>query len=302
MRFSIVIPIYNSSEYLSCCLNSILEQSVADWECILVNDGSTDDSSQICDTYAGRDSRFRVFHMPNRGVSSARNVGIRMAAGEYLTFVDSDDTVDSNYLRCLVNNVFDDVELVVSGYRRYNANQELSYSTSESITGVINSSDFLTQLYQPSICEYAGYICGKLYKLSVLKQNNIYFDEDVFYNEDRLFLCRYLCSISGNVSWNMKQTYNYYIRQTSASNSLSSRSLGRYLTDLTASMRMRELVLVKNSKLAFYADYSLIQSYHRICEIIGKDGKLVLKGRIKLIIMNTIGWINYYRIMNKSTN
>ena len=102
-QVSIIIPVYNSENTLRRCLNSVLAQTFTDFECLLVDDGSTDDSGRICDEYAEKDKRFRVFHKENGGVSSARNVGLDNASGEWITFVDSDDWIEGSFLDSLLN-------------------------------------------------------------------------------------------------------------------------------------------------------------------------------------------------------
>ena len=99
---SIIVPVYNVEKYINRCIDSILAQTFTDWECILVVDGSPDKSGEICDEYSARDSRIRVIHKPNGGVSSARNVGINLATGEWITFVDSDDFIDADSLFSMV--------------------------------------------------------------------------------------------------------------------------------------------------------------------------------------------------------
>ena len=93
---TIIVPIYNTENYLSECIDSILNQSYKDIELILINDGSTDNSSSICDEYSSKDKRIKVIHIENRGVSYARNIGLSIAKGEYITFVDSDDFVSND--------------------------------------------------------------------------------------------------------------------------------------------------------------------------------------------------------------
>ena len=97
-KVSIIVPIYNSEAHLSRCIDSILAQTLTDFELILVNDGSQDNSGKICDNYAQKDSRIIVLHKENGGTSSARNVGLKKSRGEYITFVDSDDTIYPHYL------------------------------------------------------------------------------------------------------------------------------------------------------------------------------------------------------------
>ena len=99
---SIIIPVYRSEKYLRECVESILYQTYTSWELILVDDGSPDKSGMLCDEYTAKDSRIRVIHKGNEGVGAARNAGIEMATGDRLCFIDSDDTVEPNYLEALV--------------------------------------------------------------------------------------------------------------------------------------------------------------------------------------------------------
>ena len=101
VQVSVIIPIYNVEKYLEDCINSILEQTFQNYEAILVDDGSTDKCGEICDEYAKKDSRIKVVHTENQGLSEARNTGILLAKGKYLAFVDSDDFVRNDFLQKL---------------------------------------------------------------------------------------------------------------------------------------------------------------------------------------------------------
>lgn len=107
MQFSVIVPVYNVEKYLDTCVQSILKQSFADYELILVDDGSTDRSGELCDEYGKKDSRVKVIHQDNGGLSCARNTGIKAAAGDYLIFIDSDDWIDSNALEAFDGIVVD---------------------------------------------------------------------------------------------------------------------------------------------------------------------------------------------------
>ena len=100
-KISVIVPVYNTEKYLDRCIQSILAQTYTDFELLLINDGSTDSSGAICDKYAKQDVRVRVFHKENGGASSARNMGLDNAKGEWVTFCDSDDTLKQNALECL---------------------------------------------------------------------------------------------------------------------------------------------------------------------------------------------------------
>ena len=98
---SIIIPIYNVEKYMEKCLNSVVNQTYNNIEIILIDDGSKDKSREICDNYAKKDNRIKVVHKENNGVSSARNTGIDMSKGKYITFIDSDDYIDTDYIETL---------------------------------------------------------------------------------------------------------------------------------------------------------------------------------------------------------
>ena len=102
-KISIIVPVYNVEQYLRRCIDSILNQSFADFELLLIDDGSKDKSGAICDEYAAKDSRIRVFHKENGGVSSARNIGLENARGEWLSFIDGDDVITEGYFNIREN-------------------------------------------------------------------------------------------------------------------------------------------------------------------------------------------------------
>lgn len=119
MKVSVIIPVYNKIRYLSGLLEQVRGQTLRDFECLLIDDGSTDGSGEVCDEFAARDSRFRVFHIPNGGVSHARNVGLDTAQGEYVTFIDSDDSIHPDLLQrlshCAESN---DVPMVIGNLQK----------------------------------------------------------------------------------------------------------------------------------------------------------------------------------------
>lgn len=115
---SIIVPVYNVELYLRQCLDSILSQTFKDWECILIDDGSTDSSPSICDEYVSRDSRFKVAHKINEGLSSARNEALKLAKGEYIGFVDSDDWIEPEMYEVLYSNIKEyNADISMVGYR-----------------------------------------------------------------------------------------------------------------------------------------------------------------------------------------
>ena len=125
---SIIVPIYNVENYLRQCLDSIMSQTYQNFECLLINDGSPDNSADICREYVEKDSRFHYFEKENGGVSSARNLGIERSKGQYITFIDSDDWVESNYLEVLYKSLIDEkADVAVSTYKQFNMDDNNYY-------------------------------------------------------------------------------------------------------------------------------------------------------------------------------
>ena len=115
IEVSVIVPVYNASKYLEACIESILNQNNKSFELLLIDDGSTDSSGEICDCFAIKDDRIKVIHKSNGGVSSARNIGLEMAKGKWLAFVDSDDTVDKEYLT--ISDESKDSDIIEKGYK-----------------------------------------------------------------------------------------------------------------------------------------------------------------------------------------
>lgn len=193
---TIIVPVYNTDKYLRKCIESILSQSFTDWECILVDDGSTDGSPQICDDYAKRDNRIKVFHKENGGVSSARNVGLRNAMGDYICFVDSDDYITPNHLFDFAHNASNS-DIVFQGYTLVEGEVERSNSFTENVqiakTGIEIDNLLMT------ITELIGFIATICIKTDVIKNNNITFNESIHFREDELFTFNILAKVSSVV-------------------------------------------------------------------------------------------------------
>ena len=212
---SIIIPVYNVAAYLPTCIESVQNQSFKEIEILLVNDGSTDDSPQICDQYALGDSRIRVIHQKNRGVSCARNAGIDVAQGHYITFVDSDDWVAPDYLRLLYEALQNTPEASISFCEYYNVKDGV-----ETINAPFNESriykanEAIGELYQDQ--KIKNYIWGKLYRKVLFE--NIRFPEDRSICEDMAILYL-LFYAAGTIIHIPAPAYYYLTRSDSSLNS-----------------------------------------------------------------------------------
>lgn len=179
--FSIIIPVYNVAPYLRECLDSVLAQTLDDWEAICIDDGSTDDSGSILDEYALRDSRFRVIHQPNAGVSVARNKALDETKGEWLAFLDSDDLLERDFFEKLLNaaNVAK-ADLAIGGVIRFGDNRDGFYVGPQT-DGSYAPEDLYVKYN--SLCAWSW---GKIYKQSLWSK--IRFPMGMAYSEDRYVL------------------------------------------------------------------------------------------------------------------
>ena len=208
-RLSIVIPVYNVEDYLPRCLDSILSQKFSAFEVILVDDGSKDSSSEICDVYSVKDSRFRTLHKKNGGVSAARNSGLQLAKGEYVMFVDSDDALSPDSLEKMFEIVDNgNVDLVVGGFNSY------LDTTLTDVYGPKSSSsnEHIYSFFDDAMNEYGELFrspWAKLYKRSIITRNSLSFNESLSYAEDKLFVYSYLCHIETAAMLQLP-VYEYY--------------------------------------------------------------------------------------------
>ncbi len=218
-RISIIIPVYNAEDYLSRCLDSILEQSFPSYEVILVDDGSSDSSGLICDRYSASDSRFRTIHKKNGGVSSARNAGINLAKGEYLMFVDSDDALLPDALDRLMEGVVGE-DIVIGGYATF-INQVPEKEVLPLRSHSYNSAE-MTAFFDDNIkknCEMLDAPWSKLFKRKRI--GDLRFCEDLSYAEDKLFVFSFLLTCRSACTCDVP-VYAYYIRSGSLGSDISS--------------------------------------------------------------------------------
>lgn len=188
---SIIIPCYNIAQHLPTCIQSVLLQTFTDFELLLINDGSTDTTLQICEQFAANDSRIKVFTHQNKGVSYTRNRGIKEAKGEYIMFVDGDDYVERDYIEKHLIDLEENC-ITLSGFlNEKNGVITKNYNFKRILAGAdvktIQKNDILQLLKHDALSTP----CCKLYSLKVIQKENIFFDEGVSYQEDLLFNIAY---------------------------------------------------------------------------------------------------------------
>lgn len=208
---SIIVPVYNVEEYLDECVESLVNQTYPDIEIILVDDGSPDNCAHMCDAWAKRDSRIKVIHKENGGVSSARNAGLDIANGEWIWFVDSDDIAEKNALEDLLSNT-DDADLIVFA----------------SITDELYTKDenFFDEYYFKYRFGFEPW--NKLYKKSIIKDNSLRFDTQETVGEDLLFNITYY-QYANTYRFIKPNYYHYRVRESSAMHSNSEKRIEQQL-------------------------------------------------------------------------
>lgn len=210
-KVSIIVPVYKAEPYLHRCIDSILAQTFTDWELLLIDDGSPDRSGEICDEYAKKDKRIRVFHKENGGVSSARNLGLEKMRGEYVMFVDSDDWIDVNTLDvCLDKIRTKHLDILQYSWKRVNEEgQVLKEKVIKS--EVLELGDFVNNA-NFNVC-----VGGNFINTSIIRKNRLRFDTELKLGEDQVFIITAL-SYAERIQSIPNTFYNYYFNSESATN------------------------------------------------------------------------------------
>lgn len=211
---SIIVPVYNSKAHLECCVTSILNQSYKQFELLLIDDGSTDGSSELCDELLQKSEKIRVIHKENGGVSSARNAGLDMASGDYIVFVDSDDVISNNYVETFIESshkgdlilgmiedvYFDDTGSIIKRHTR---------NVDAPDCGILADEYYkLLELLRVPVV--------KLYKRDIIELNHIRFDENLSVAEDQVFNFAYYKHIK-TYFFETRSVYKYYHQYNSSS-------------------------------------------------------------------------------------
>ena len=249
---SVVLPVYNVERYIVKCINSVLNQTYKNIEVILVDDGSSDRCPQICEKYAKKDNRVKVVHKRNGGLSDARNAGIKIANGEYITFIDSDDYVDEDYVEFLYNNIEKtNADIAIGAHRvLYDSGKIIEKATHEN--SILEPKQVLARILYDDGIDLSAW--GKLYKISLF--------DDIKFPKGRLFedsaTTYMLVDKAKKITVNSESKYNYIIRK----NSISNAKFSPKKMDLIISTReMCEYVKEKYPDLEKAANRRLMYAY-----------------------------------------
>lgn len=210
---SVIVPVYNVEKYLPRCLDSLVSQTYENLEILLVDDGSADSSGEICDAYAAKDNRIRVFHIPNGGVSNARNLALDNMAGDYVTFVDSDDWLNDEWVKIAIDDMCaKEADLFISNIVRVSDCSRDQWLSWETFDDCITNIDFLKRSFKNNFACWA--IGGKLWKAEYWK--DVRFNCDLVMDEDLDVFWHKLVKQVDRVSYNSEAEYNYFAREGSA--------------------------------------------------------------------------------------
>ena len=222
MRFSIIVPVYNVEKYLHRCVDSLIKQTYKNIEIILVNDGSTDSSGSICDDFKSKDSRINVIHQKNQGVAETRNSGLKIAQGEYIVFVDSDDTIELN--SCEVFNDFievnENLDILCGGANILEKNRIYNYKfINNEKENIMSGLEFLKlQLENKNKVYHSSWII--VFRRMLLTDNELSFNKEYLVGEDEPFNTKALFYAKRVIITGFTH-YNYYRRLSSLANTNS---------------------------------------------------------------------------------
>ena len=197
---SIIVPVYNAEKYIQQCIRSILNQSYSDLEIILVDDGSSDSSASLCQELAKKDARIQYYYQPNSGVTSARKKGVELSSGEYVTFVDADDTIEKDFLEVLVDKITEGLDMVISG---------------ASLEGEMDGDTFVSKILEGKL---PPSIWGRLIKREILSDEVFNISRDLPIGEDVIMNILIGLRIHHSIYVHNKNYYNYEIHDTSVMN------------------------------------------------------------------------------------
>lgn len=243
---SIIMPVYNKAIYLNKSITSLINQTFTELELIIVNDGSTDDSFNICREFAEKDSRIKVINIENLGVSNARNIGLQNATGKYVQFIDSDDYVELDML-CKFNNIIKkyDPDIILCGITKVDKNYNKIKKILPTLQGLKSKSEmlqcfcneqFTTGLY--------GCVSNKLIRRSIIKDRSLEFNKDIKLAEDLDFyltLYNYIESI-----YFCNESYYYYL-QNAENSSTSINFKNDYFTQILINLKAKNMLSKNNS-------------------------------------------------------
>ena len=270
-KISIIVPIYNTELYLKECINSILNQTYKNIEIILVDDGSTDNSLEICNKYSKENNNVKTYHLTNGGVSKARNFGIYKAVGEWITFVDSDDIISKDYCKSLIDCIDSNTDVVIGRTISF-LNNDINNLVDDMYNGgecdefiSIEEKNILLESILVDNYRYIKYphistCSAKLIKKDIIRNNQIKYDEKINLYEDAIFNMQVIY-YSEKIRVINKKIYYYRTRNSSSSNIFKTNVIKQYEKVYN---EINKFEKEKNINLTEYLDYFKIKNLNII--------------------------------------
>ena len=297
---SVIVPVYNVEKYFERCVQSILNQTYSELELILVDDGSTDASSKMCDEWSQKDKRVKVIHKENAGVGIARNCGLEIATGEYVTFADSDDYITENHIKNLYTALKEnDAQAVIGAHTSVDKNLKSTQRPILHREGLYKDEEILEQIVIPLIgadvdfhndVEVDASACMNLFSMKIIKENNLRFKSERYaVAEDQFFNIEYFYHTDKIVAVN-EYGYCYFENTSSTSRKYNEKRFERTINYYTEMRKLIEKYSLTD-KVGFRAERSFLMKIRVAIRLIAlSDLKLSQKiSKIRMILNHEMG-------------
>ena len=288
MEVSVIVPIYNKKSSLNKCIESIINQTFVDFELIIIDDGSTDGSGEICDSFSEKDRRIKVFHKKNEGVSAARNTGIEKSSGKYILFIDSDDWIEINTIEVLVNSIkkFNSDLVMCSISYDYYVDKKLDSNLIKGISNINNYNvkelgNNFKELFEK--CNFLS-SCNKIFLANIIKENNIKYDTDCIIYEDFDFNLKVLDK-SDRITIIPDILYHYIIQKNESI--LSRRNKINLVEDInkvtTSLITFLNNINLNNEDMKYMYEYMFVLYHHCINKLIQVKNEEPMNKKIEVL-------------------
>lgn len=308
---SVIMPAYNTADFVEKTIKSVLSQSFSNFEFIIINDGSTDNTEEICNKYASN-TNITLINTDNKGVSSARNTGLKMAKGKYICFIDSDDILDTKYLEVLYTLIEkNNAELAACKVSKFRLEKNITPHQLNYIKKTLDKDTAPLLIFDRN---YAGYLHSKIFKLETIKNNNLLLDNNLAMLEDEVFVLEYLMHAKKVITIDA-ELYNYRQNQKSICHNFKNE---KWFTIFDALNRIMDIIEKNNIKIAMpaihyqflyflyeglyrvkFIDHKLASAKKRqikkqIRKIYNKKPTFTAKQKIKLFIYRNFNSFSFY--------
>lgn len=287
-KISVIVPVYNTCNYLKRCIDSIISSRNSNWEIILVDDGSTDGSSEICDYYAGKFQNIKALHIPNGGVSRARNYGIKFCTGEWICFIDSDDYIDNDFLTI---GDFYDCDVIRKSYNIVDENGVIRKGYQNTNNLILSNSN---EIYRYYLSRNNFALWDLIIRSDIVKGNT--FKESISIGEDMLFFLDCICDIK-KYALSADGSYFYCIRNTSLMHSNNSIRRRIDICFSNVDNLLSSDLITKNKYFceAIIAKISLMELFSYRKYLSNKE-KVKLKKLFNLIEIKALSFLDVFKV------